>query len=64
MRADGHERFPPHEPWAELKVDKMIKFIACNNTLLPGFTAICAFCNTDTVVINQHGENSMTPDLP
>jgi hypothetical protein len=47
MRANGHDRFLRHEFWAELMVDKMIKFIACNNTLLPGFPAICAFCNTD-----------------
>ncbi len=64
MRADGHDRFPPHETRAESKGDKTVKFIACNNTLLPGFRAIYAFNNADTVVINQHGENFMTPDLP
>jgi hypothetical protein len=40
-------------------VDKMAKFIACIDNLLPGFPVICAVGDTDTAAIKPKAEKSM-----
>jgi hypothetical protein len=42
-------------------VDKMVKFIACIDNLLPGFSVICAVGDTDNSAIKSKAEKSMAP---